>query len=272
MMQQQTKIIGGDTHQASTSEGPANQPLLLALHGFSGVGSDFDAITPHLQLEMMAPDILGHGGSPAPTNREAYRINGVAQQVVKWTGDDRPIVLLGYSMGGRIALRVAPLLGSRLVGLILIGTNPGIEDTTERTERIAKDAALAAQIEQNGMGWFTEYWSEIPLIATQKTIPPDIRKPMMVSRRAQRPHGLSGSLRGMGQGAVRPVWDALPDVPALLITGGLDQRYSNIAKRMNTIMPNATHLIIPGAGHCTHLEKTDTVGPTIQSFINKISG
>ena len=121
------------------------------------------------------------------------------------------------------------------------------------------------------MDWFTKYWAEIPLIATQKTIPPDIRKPMMVSRSTQRPHGLSGSLRGMGQGAAHPIWDALPDVPTLLITGSRDQRYSNIAKRMGTIMPNATHLIIPGAGHCTHLENTDAVGPAIQTFIDKIS-
>lgn len=270
-MQTETKMIGGQLHQASTSPGPREKPLLLALHGFSGVGSDFHALTPHIDIEVMAPDILGHGGSPAPNNREAYRIDKVAAQVVSWTDNERPVILIGYSMGGRIALRAAPLLGNRLVGMILIGANPGIEDATERTERIARDAALAAQIEQNGMDWFTKYWAEIPLISTQKMIPPNIRNPMLEARSVQRPEGLSGSLRGMGQGAVHPVWHHLPNVPSLLITGSLDPRYSDIAKRMSTLMPNATHMLVPNAGHCTHLEQINTVGPAIRSFIQKIS-
>jgi 2-succinyl-6-hydroxy-2,4-cyclohexadiene-1-carboxylate synthase len=272
MMQQMTKIIGGDVHHASVSKGPADQPLLLALHGFSGVGSDFDAITSHINLEVIAPDILGHGESPAPKEREAYRIDAIAHQVVTWAGDERPVFILGYSMGGRIALRAAPLLGNRLMGLILISANPGIEDTTERTERIAKDAALASQIEQNGVAWFTEYWSTTPLISTQKNIPQAVRDPMIASRNTQRAEGLSGSLRGMGQGAVNPVWDTLPSTQTLVITGGMDHRYSTIAERMCASMPKATQLIVPNVGHCTHLESIDTVGTAVQNFITKVSG
>ncbi|MAY80276.1 MAG: 2-succinyl-6-hydroxy-2,4-cyclohexadiene-1-carboxylate synthase [Deltaproteobacteria bacterium] len=272
MMKRKTQNIGGEIHHASVSEGPSDRPVVLALHGFSGAGSDFEAITSHIDLEVVAPDILGHGDSPAPRSRESYRIDTVAHQVVTWTDDERPVFLLGYSMGGRIALRAAPLLQNRLMGLILISVNPGIEDTTERTERIARDAALAAQIEQNGIGWFTEYWSKTPLISTQKNIPKTIRDSMMESRESQRTHGLSGSLRGMGQGAVNPIWNNLPHEDTLLITGELDTAYTDIADRMCAVMPNATRMVVENAGHCTHLEDVETVGPAIQNFINRVIG
>ena len=57
--------------------------------------------------------------------------------------------LVGYSMGGRIALHVALALGARVQRLVLIGGSPGIADVAEREARRDADERLAAEIESS---------------------------------------------------------------------------------------------------------------------------
>jgi len=78
----------------------------------------------------------------------------------------------------------------------------------------------------------------------------------------------------MGQGAADPVWSVLSkiDVPTLVISGEEDGRYTEIAARTATEINGATHVRIPGAGHCTHLEAVDSVMATLRPFIGTVSG
>ena len=76
--------------------------------------------------------------------------------------------LVGYSMGGRVALHVALAHPDRVTALALIGAQAGIDDPAERAERIAADEALADRIESDGIEWFAGYWADRPLFATQR--------------------------------------------------------------------------------------------------------
>jgi len=196
------------------------------------------------------------------------QIGRLAEQI-----PDEPIVLLGYSIGGRVALRLWPLLRDRLKGLVLIATTPGLTDPVERTERIAQDLALAAQIETRGVGWFSEYWSEQSIIQSQKHIAPEIREAMGQRRLANRSVGLANTLRSLGQGAVDPVWSTLSglSVPTLLLTGAQDRKYTDIASAMAQRIPNATHQIVDDAGHCVHLEALDVAAVAIQEFLDSLN-
>jgi 2-succinyl-6-hydroxy-2,4-cyclohexadiene-1-carboxylate synthase len=259
--------LDNGVHHATIWARRSDCPRLLALHGFSGFGGDFDALATCLDRSIIAPDLLGHGLSAAPTGSEHYDIQRVARQAIAWLEPGERVFMLGYSMGGRVALRAASLLGDRLAGLILVSTHPGIEDENLRSARAQADSDLAHRIETLGIEWFCKHWADQPLIRPQQELPSDIRNPMVQARLTQRPHGLAESLRGMGQGAVTPVWDTLPHQPTLIITGDNDPRYTEIGARMCQTMNQATHLRAAAAGHCAHLENVPCVANAIRSFM-----
>ena len=232
---------------------------LIALHGFTGSGLDFEALVPQLGVGVVAPDLPGHMGVPPAAMSEA-----VAQL--------RPLVsgrvLLGYSMGGRTALQLACV--EPVQALVLIGATPGIADPAQRALRQAADAALADRIEAIGLTAFLEEWSRKPIIATQDRIAPRWRRPMVERKHQHLAAGLAGSLRGMGAGTMVPVWDRLPQVPTLLIVGEQDQKFTAIAEAMAARMARAEVVRIDGAGHCAHLESPEQVGAAVDGFLRRL--
>lgn len=260
-------------HSAHVWNPDAAGPHVLALHGFTGSGADWSPLAVDLEHPVLAPDLLGHGTSPAPASAEAYRMPAVVEQTLAWCGDG-PWVLLGYSMGGRVALRLAERLGERLAGLVLVSANPGIEDPSERAERAERDHALADAIATNGAAWFAERWARHPLIRSQQDLPPALLGPMTERRTTNRHEGLAGSLRGMGQGSVLPVWDRLHAiaVPTLWVTGDDDPKYTAIAARAAALQPRAQHVRMPDVGHCTHLEALPQVLPVVRRFLDGLGG
>jgi len=137
---------------------------VVALHGFAGSGADWAPFERELGCAVIAPDLLGHGAAPAPDNSEAYRVGPMVGSVAQDFPSDGPVVLMGYSMGGRVALRLAPQLGPRLCGLVLMGAHPGLEDSVERSERIASDQSVAGMIEERGIEWLYPVNNRILLI------------------------------------------------------------------------------------------------------------
>ncbi|MEO0603761.1 MAG: alpha/beta fold hydrolase [Myxococcota bacterium] len=264
--------LNGHRHTASVWNAEAPGIAILALHGFTGSGADWAPLAESLDVPVLAPDLLGHGSSPAPAEVAPYRIDRVVDHVLAWCASRPHWIVMGYSMGGRVALRLAPALGDRLRGLVLVSTSPGIEDPAERAARATRDAELADAIETHGVPWFTERWSQHPLIRSQEQIPAAIRTPMQRRRLHNRATGLAGSLRGMGQGAVPPVWDGLGGIraPTLWVTGADDPQYTRLATRGTARLANARHVVVADAGHCTHLEALGpTLGP-VQRFVAAI--
>ena len=244
---------------------------LIGLHGFSGSKHDWGPFAEVLGRPIAGIDLVGHGKADAPVEINGYNTDAMLHCVLERLKQAGPVTLIGYSMGGRVALRFALRFPERMRALVLIGAHPGLVDPVQRSERMARDFALAGRIEANGVDWFCDYWAEQPIIRSQKTIPAHIREPMEQRKRQNR---LAGSLRGFGQGAVDPVWDRLGELhmPALVISGMADERYTGIAARMVSAMPDATHRVIPNAGHCAHLENLSESTREVDSFLGRISG
>ena len=242
-------------------------PTIVGLHGFSGTGADFGLLQHLMPAKWCCPDILGHGESDAPKDPAAYTMSFVASQLARLLADELsgPYVLMGYSMGARLAL--SAVLGELAAGvprprperLILIGGRPGLRGAEARLARQRADTELADRIEAQGTEWFAEYWSKRPILESQQQIAALEHQRIQAARREQRPHGLAGSLRGMGAGAMPSLWKQLPrlDVPTTLVTGRLDTKFSEIAREMAGIVPRAQHLLIAEAGHTAHLERPE---------------
>jgi len=261
-----------DLQVARWSSADEGNPI-LALHGFSGCGADFMPLAKGLNRSIIAPDFVGHGGSAAPETLEPYRMENVVRQLEAFAESSLPerFVLLGYSMGGRAALHLAPRVLDRLEALVLVGTHPGLEDERWRGHRFTGDDELADRIEERGIDWFRDYWSSNPIIATQDRVPEPARTAMAESRARNRPHGLAGSLRGMGLGVMTPTQDKLEDlnVPTLILVGDEDEKYAELALIMAELLPNAQVSRLPGAGHCAHLERPSAAAQTIRWFLSR---
>ena len=234
-------------------------PYLL-LHGFSGAAANWSQVASVLaeQTRVVAPDLLGHGRSAAPADPARYAMPSAAADLsTLWQRLDLPPVhLVGYSMGGRLALYLALAYPQMVARLTLESASPGLDSEAERAARRAADEALAERIERGGIPAFVAVWENLPLFATQSA---DAKASLRAVRLAQRPQGLANSLRGMGTGAQSSLWPRLPELtmPVHLISGALDAKFSAINLRMQTLIPSAHLTLIADAGHTIHLEQPD---------------
>jgi 2-succinyl-6-hydroxy-2,4-cyclohexadiene-1-carboxylate synthase len=251
-------------------------PLLL-LHGFTGGAAEWHDLLPALAngRRVVMPDLIGHGASEAPADPARYTMERCVADLLAVL--DRlelaQVDLLGYSMGGRVALHLAAAAPERINRLILESASPGIADAAERAARVTADDALADRIETEGLAWFVDYWADIPLFASQKTLPAPVRTAQRERRLAQRAHGLANSLRGMGAGRQSSLWERLSDIdlPTLIVSGEFDIKYVAIGNQMATMMPQARHAIVPNAGHTVHLEQPQVFNEIVVRYLEAIS-
>jgi len=257
-------------------ETDGNGEPLVVLHGFSGSGADWAAhlptFTPHFRV--VTVDLPGHGKTDSPTDLSHYSIENTASGLISLfeSLDLGQVHLLGYSMGGRLALYLAIHYPAAIKSLILESASPGLASSEERLARIASDEALAAQIEQNGMSWFADYWGNIPLFASQKNLLQTLQDDVRARRLNNNPHGLANSLRGVGTGVQPSIWSQLGTLkmPVLLITGALDTKFVAINQQMQAQLPDAKHIIIPDAGHTVHMEQPVLFEKNILDFLTSV--
>lgn len=248
-------------------------PPLVLLHGFTGSAGAWGSFADALAAEnrVIAIDIAGHGLSDAPASIRHYRMKRAVEDVVAAVtlAGYRRAAWLGYSMGGRLALHVAAAHPEAVGRAILIGASPGIAEAGERAQRVAADEALARRIEADGMEAFIDYWENIPLFASQRSLPEGMRAAIRAGRLGCSARGLANSLRGMGAGAQEPLHSALPGMtmPMLLLAGEGDAKYTAIAGEMAAALPHARAVVVPGAGHAAHLEQPERCVSVIRNFL-----
>ena len=244
--------------------------MLFALHGFMGSGADFDPLRLRLSIPFTAPDLVGHG-EHATFDTQCYT---TASQVEYWIERiPKGSVLMGYSMGGRLALQLAVSYPEHFAALIVIGGTPGIEDVKLRHERSQWDLQQAQRLVTEGTRTFYEYWRTLPIIASQSSIPQKVFEPMVHRRLNQDPTMLGLSMIHFGTGTMPNCWSKLKllTMPILLVVGESDQKYRLIAESMLTTLPNGKISIIQRAGHCAHLENIAHSCTEIQRFLRQNS-
>ncbi len=245
-------------------------PLVL-LHGFTGSGANWRDVSAawEAQHTVIAVDLLGHGESSAPDDPACYQMQQAAADLHIAIGSftAEPVHLLGYSMGGRLALYYA--LRYPVRSLILESASPGLATEDERRARRESDERLADEIEREGIHAFVDRWERLPLFATQARLPESVRARLRAQRLSNHPRGLANSLRGMGTGVQPSLWEWLPElnVPTLLIAGVEDAKFAATAAQMRDRIPGAQLAMIAEAGHTTHLEQPDRFAEVVRRFL-----
>lgn len=247
---------------------------MIFLHGFMGSGAIFEEFANELlsnitkDYRVIALDIIGHGHSEGAEMH--YRFS-TQEQVADLRSfiermSDHPVVLMGYSMGARLALSLALRYPKLLVGLILESGSFGIIDPTEAQTRQSLDGHRADELRAN-YSEFVHQWNRMPLFSTKHSKP--LPKKYTTIQREQDPYWMANSLLGFGSGTMPCVHDQLCslDTPTQLLVGGDDTKFIAINQRMHQQIPNSYLSIIRESGHRVHNDAPKQWLSTIQSFI-----
>lgn len=244
-------------HRAFDWRGPDR---IVLVHGFTQTLRSWDRLAALLSetFQVVRVDLPGHGGSDtidlsfAETAEALGEAGGAATYV-------------GYSLGGRLCLRLAVDHPELVQALVMVGASPGLADAGERAARREADETLAADIERMGTAAFLDRWLAQPLFATLAPEPDDLE-----TRLANSPAGLATALRRLGTGAQEPLWDRLGELkmPVLAVTGEQDTKFSRLAEEMaGAIGVNAKAVALAGAGHAAHLERPASFHRLLTAFL-----
>lgn len=249
-------------------------PLLL-LHGFTGRGSGWGrhAAAFAKTFRVIVVDLPGHGRTETPTDPARASVERTADDlaVILRRDGHAPAHVLGYSLGARIALRLAVAHPTTLRRLVLESPSAGPAAESERLARRAADEARAVRLERDGIEVFVDEWEREPVFASHAALPPARAAGTRAERLRNRPDGLAASLRGAGQGAMEPLHDRLATVqaPTLVIAGALDPAGRARAEGIAAGIPGARLEVVTSAGHTPHLETPATFRSLALSFLKE---
>lgn len=252
----------------------AGIPLLL-IHGFTGRGSGWGAHATALasQFRLIVVDLPGHGRSgipPDPAGASVERSADDLAAILRREGM-APAHVLGYSLGARVALRVAVAHPDAVRCLVLESPSAGLPTGEERQARRAADEDRARRLERDGIEAFVDEWEREPVFASYATLPPARAAHLRAERLRNRPAGLAASLRGAGQGSMEPLHDRLAGIrmPTLVIAGALDPVGRARAEAVAAGIPGARLETVPGAGHGPHLETPACFRSLVTTFLKE---
>jgi 2-succinyl-6-hydroxy-2,4-cyclohexadiene-1-carboxylate synthase len=235
---------------------------LVLVHGFSQTPAAWDKVRRHLPASA--------GGEPidvvTPHIPDGLDFNATARTVAEACGSG---IYVGYSMGGRLCLRIALDLPDLLRGLVLVSSSPGIADDDARAERAVLDGELARQAMDIGAGAFVKRWLENPLFATLEPDPDEV----IERTRAYSAERLAHQLRVLGQGAQEPLWHRLGelDVRVAIVTGRADPKYSAIGDQMARRVRLPMRVRIEG-GHSLPLEQPEALAAVLLNMVGDAHG
>lgn len=246
----------GRVRQAYFTSGEGEAVTLL--HGFTQSGESWREVISIMPpgWRFIVPDLRGHGRTDLAEGEPCTMEESTSDLVSLWDHlGVRTTHLVGYSMGGRLALHAAAHAGGRVASLLTLGAHAGLGEP-ERAARRRDDEALAERIVRDGVPSFVEHWSRLPLFAGLERRGIAYTAGVRELRLRNSASGLACSLRGMGAGAMTPVWDLLRgvDFPCTFVAGSLDGRYVEFARRLAGTVPGGTTALVEGAGHAAHME------------------
>jgi 2-succinyl-6-hydroxy-2,4-cyclohexadiene-1-carboxylate synthase len=226
------------------------RPQLFLLPGFLGEGKDFDPFM--ADLAKLDPDLhvqaLDWFETASHLLQENFETLGaaLAEELEKRAEAGRPLYVLGYSLGGRMALalmdywRQSPRIQSAY--FIFVSANPGLQNAQEREQRLRSDSQWAGRFRSEDWPTLMRDWN------AQGVFKDSRQEPERPQRKSQR--DLLAKCLMQWSLAKQPDYRAMLQVASnyLWITGGKDEKFTRLAVGLNNSKT------IPAASHRVHLD------------------
>ncbi|MCK5124773.1 MAG: 2-succinyl-6-hydroxy-2,4-cyclohexadiene-1-carboxylate synthase [candidate division Zixibacteria bacterium] len=244
---------------------------ILFLHGFMGSGKIWLPVIEQLQdsYYCLALDLPGHGETKA--NLGNLFFDTLAESLISFIDDNcnQPPIIIGYSMGGRIALYTAIKYPEKFHSIVLESSSPGIADGFERQKRLLSDRTVSEKFLQTDMRSFLIDWYKQPVFnyLSEKQ---GLTEKIIDKKSSGNPEFYSKVVIALSPGRQIPLWNKLPFLflPVLIIAGEIDQKYCEIGRRMTDALPKSRLEIIKNAGHIVHLENRKDFMSALNSFLS----
>ncbi len=254
------------TPLAFDSVGRLDDPAVVLVHGWLGDRRDWDAVVAALRaapgLRLLRLELPGHGASPPAGPDTAHAVTAL------WATLDAAGVgratLVGYSMGGRLALSAALSAPRRCAGVVIIAASPGLQDADARAARARLDDARAEELVQLGLARFVEAWYDQPLFRGLAQFP--AARAALAERRAEGDAAaMAATLRALSVGRQPWLGSLLGGLPprSRWLAGELDTAYADLARRAAAVAPDGSATLIPGCSHALLHEAPEAVAAAI---------
>lgn len=233
--------------------GKSGYPWLVFLHGFSGDCREWQRVGEGLSdYPRLYLDLPGHGGS---LNIGVTGFNEMSRLLTRTllSYNILKFWLIGYSLGGRIAMFHACQQPKGLLGVIVEGGHPGLQDADARNARLASDRHWATRFRTEPLEKVFTDWYQQPVFASLT----DAQREALITLRSQNNGATLAMMLEATSLAVQP--DLRPALSARdfsfdYIYGERDEKFAALAAEVN-----AVRHAIPDAGHNAHRENPDAV-------------
>ena len=178
---------------------------------------------------------------------------------------EKPVTLIGYSLGGRLALDFATRRPELVEKLVILSANPGIEDPQEREARREWDKKWCDLLKEKGLETFLDKWYAQPLFSEMRK---QANYSEIFKRRMQNdPKEIIATFESLSPGVLPSRWDAIQkfSFPTLFLFGARDVKYQLIRNKLEKLGVNTD--LIPNSGHAIHLENPTACANKIKEFL-----
>jgi 2-succinyl-6-hydroxy-2,4-cyclohexadiene-1-carboxylate synthase len=245
---------------------------LVTVHGFLGDGRSLERVSALVRDRFVRCTSLVIPGHASERFDPEWQWNDTVRMLnERLAGEDN--VIVGYSMGARLALSMLLDAPRRFAGAVLVGVDAGIDDPRERAQRQRWERSMSDKILTQGLDAFVREWQTLPVFASQRALPEAIRDELRVRRSQHDPAGVAWAMTALGTGSMPSRWSELAsiEVPVVLVTGALDEKFSAIAARMVQRNPRwILHRIAPSVGHDVTIEAPDFVASAVERIRREV--
>ncbi len=232
--------------------------MIWAFHGNLGDPADWDGVWHHLDdLDWRRVDLWKE--AILPFDDWAATVNETAGLL-----DDEP-VLMGYSLGARLAMHALVREDSPWKAAVLVSGHPGLPTEEARRQRQTQDEGWAERLRRDGWETFAEAWNAQPVLSGGPVSP---RQMKVLHEHAGR---LAEAFRVWSLGRQADLREPLRKVrvPQLWVTGSEDEKFTGLAGEVVAGNPRAEHRVIRGGGHRLPLQNPGELAECVRSFLDK---